>query len=138
MSTLVIYYTYSGRTKAIAEELAVTEPADIVEIKEVRRPGKLKAYTAGIVSSIKGSAWPVQPLDADFSKYDKLIMLSPVWAGNPAPAFNAMLKQLPSGKAISIKMVSRSGESDCRDRLEAIIKEAGGELVDFEDIRVSR
>jgi len=136
MNTLVIYYTYSGSTKAVATEYAANESADIIEIIEKKRPGKLKAYTAGIVASIRGSSWQVQPLETDFTKYEKLVLFAPVWASNPPPAFNAMLKQLPSGKTVSIKMVSRSGVSECRERLEAVIKDAGSELADFEDIKV--
>jgi len=138
MKTLVLYYTYSGRTKAIAEELAATESADIMEIKDVKRPWKLKAYTAGIVASIKGKAWKIQPPDVDFTEYERLILLSPVWASNATPAFNAMLELLPEGKTVELKMVSASGESACKERLEAIITSKGSTLTGFEDIKVAR
>ena len=137
MSTLVIYYTFSGRTKVIAEDLAATEPADIVQIKDAKHLNKLKAYTAGIVASIRGKPWNILPLDADFSKYDNLILLSPVWASNPPPAVNAMLEQLPSGKSVSVKMVSRSGQTECRARMEALIENKGSILGSFEDVKVS-
>ena len=138
MDTLVVYYSYSGKTENIAQELAAKESADIIEIKEKKRPSKLKAYTAGIIASIKGNSWPILPLDAEFAKYGKLVLLSPVWAGNPPPAFNAMMQQLPSGKAVSVIMVSASGKSDCKERLETMIKDKGSELESFEDIKVPR
>ena len=109
METLVIFYSYSGSTKVIAEEFAARNSAEIVKIEDVNRPWKLKAYTAGIFASIKGKSWPIKPLDADFSKYERLVMFAPVWAGNPPPAFNAMLEQLTQGKSVDIKMVSKSG-----------------------------
>jgi len=50
MSPLIIYYSFSGKAKKIAEDLAKNESADIYEIKDLRPVGKLKAYTAGLYS----------------------------------------------------------------------------------------
>jgi flavodoxin len=135
MKTVVIFYSYSGSTKVIAEKLAAEESADIAEIKDANRPGKLKAYTAGIIASIRGKAWPIQSFGIDFAEYDRLILLAPVWAGNPPPAFNAMLNQLPERKTIAVKMISKREKSDCRNRLEKAIKAKNGILESFEDIR---
>ena len=135
MKTLVIFYSYSGRTKAIAEALAAKESADISEVLDTFRPGILKAYTAGIIAAIRGKAWPFEALDADLYEYDRLILLAPVWADNPPPAFNAMLELLPAGKTVSVKMVSASGKSNCKERLEAAIKAKGCTLESFEDIK---
>jgi len=136
MNQLIIYYSFSGNTKKIAEELAKKESADIYEIKDQKPLGKLKAYTAGIIASIRGKAWLIKPPDIDIVKYDKITMLAPVWANNPPPAFYAVLEYLPTGKSISIKMVSASGKSNCKDRLESIIKSKDSTLESFEDIRV--
>jgi len=72
----------------------------------------------------------------ELSKYEKITMLAPVWANNPPPAFNAMLEYLPAGKSISIIMVSASGKSNCKDRIESVIKSKGCTLESFEDIKV--
>jgi len=138
MKKLIIFYSYSGNTKAIAEALAAKESSEIEEIKEIKRRGKFRAYTAGIFASIKGKAWPIQPLNADLAEYDHLILLSPIWASNPPPAINALLEILPEGKTISIKMVSGSGKSECKERLEEAIKSKGSVLEDFEDIMASK
>ena len=135
MKTLVIFYSYSGKTKMFAEKIAADESAEIVEIKDIKRPGKLKAYTAGIFAAIKGKAWSIQPLGVNLADYDRFILLAPVWANNPAPPFNAMLEQLPEGKTVAVKMVSMSGKSDCKERLEGIIKNKGCVLESFEDIK---
>ena len=134
MKTLVVYYSYSGHTKAIATELAARESADIAEIKDVKRPSGMKIWTAGIVASIRGKSWPIQPLGVDCAQYERLILLAPVWADNPPPAFNAFMAQLPEGKTVAVKMVSRSGKSNCVKRLEAEIKSKGGVLESFADL----
>ena len=136
MKKLVIFYSYSGKTKTIAEELAAKESADIAEIKDTKHPGKLKAYTAGIIAAGRGKPWPIQPLAVDFSKYERLTLLAPIWANNPPPAFNAMLEQLPEEKTVAVKMVSMSGKSNCTKRLEAVIKSKGSIMESFEDIKV--
>jgi len=136
VKTLVIFYSYSGKTKTIAEELAAKESADIAEIKDAKRLGKLKAYTAGIIAAGRGKPWPIQPLKIDFSKYERLILLAPIWANNPPPAFNALLEHLTEGKTVAVKMVSMSGKSNCKERLETIIKNKGSVLESFEDIKV--
>lgn len=135
MKTLIVFYSYSGHTKAKALEYAALESADTVEIKDVHRPGKLKAYTSGCFASMRGKAWPMESLSADLAAFDSLILFSPVWAGNPPPAVNALLEQLPKGKTMSVKMVSAGGHSSCKERMEAVIKTKGCILDDFEDIK---
>ena len=135
MKTLVIYYSYSGHTKAIAEKIAIDETADIAEIKDIERPGKLKAYSVGCFAAIKGKAWPIAPLAIDLALYDHLILLSPIWAGNVPPAVNAFLALLPEGKTVSVKLISASGKSGCRTRIEDAIKEKNGTAEAFEDVK---
>ena len=135
METAVVYYSYSGNTKKAAEALAGGEGAAIAEIRDVKRPGKLRAFTAGVFGALGGKAWPIQPLGLDLEGYERIVLMAPVWAGNPPPPFNAALELLPAGKTVSIKLVSGSGKSNCRERLEAAVKAKGGELESFEDIK---
>ena len=135
MKPLIIFYSYSGNTKRIAEALATAESADIAEVTDVNKPGKLKAFTAGCLAAMRGRAWPIQPLTSALTDYERLILLSPVWASNPPPAFNALLEQLPDGKSISVKMVSGSGKSKCKERVKAAIKARGCDLESFEDMK---
>ena len=107
----------------------------MAEIKAVKRPRKFKAYTAGCFAALSGKSWPIQPLDTDMAAYDRLILLIPVWAGNPPPFVNNALEQLPEGKTVAVKMVSASGESNCKNKIEAKIKAKGGTLESFEDIK---
>lgn len=135
MKTLVIFYSYTGNAKRLAQELAAKEAADIAEVKDVRHPGKLKAYSLGCLAAMRGKPWPIQQTEADLTVYDRLILFSPVWASNPPPAVHALLERLPKGKTVSVKMISASGSSGCRERLEAAIKAKGCTLEGFEDIK---
>jgi len=135
MKTLVLFYSYSGHTRKAATSYAEKESADISEIKDERRPGMLKAYSAGCFAALRGKAWPIQRLDVDMAVYQRIHLLAPVWAGNPPPAFNAILEQVPEGKSISVVMVSASGKSNCQERITALIKAHGSTLESFTDIQ---
>ena len=136
MKTLVVFYSYSGHTRVLAEQLAVQESAEIAEIKAISHPGKIRAYTFGCFAAIRGKAWPIHPLGVDMGAYNRLVLVTPVWAGNPPPPMFAVLDQLPQGKPIAIKMVSASGKSTCKDRLKAAIQAKACTLESFEDIKV--
>lgn len=135
MNTVIIFYSYTGNAKQLALKAAETEQADIIEVKDKRRPGTIKAYTVGCFAALRGKGWDIQPIKTDLSAYDKLIIYSPVWAGNPAPAINVILNSLPSGKAVEIRMVSASGGSGCKERIQMLIESKGSKLTGFEDIK---
>lgn len=135
MKTIVIFYSYTGHTKALAHELIKKESAEIIEIEDIRRPSKLKAYAAGCFAAMRGKTWKIKPIDVNLEEYERLILLSPVWAGNIPPAVNSLLEILPEGKTISVKMVSGGGNSSCKERLEEIIKAKSCMLESFEDIK---
>jgi len=136
MSTLIVYYSFSGNAKRLAGSLAAQLPADLIELRDAKKIGKLKAYTAGIVKSIGGKAWPVQPLDVDFALYSRVMLIAPVWAGNVPPAVNHLWDLLPAGTALEVTLVSGSGKSECRARLEKTLQERGCVLVSLEDIKM--
>lgn len=138
MKTLVIFYSFSGNIRAISQELAEKESFGIAEIKDAKGFGKLKAYTLGCFASIRGKPWPVQPLGIVFSEYGRLVLLAPVWASNPPPAVNAFFELLPPGKDVAVKMVSASGRSGCRARIESAIESKGCALESFEDIQAPK
>jgi multimeric flavodoxin WrbA len=135
MKTLIVFYSFTGHTKAIAERIAGELAADIAEIKDIAKPGVAKAYIAGCFAAIRGKAWPIQALNKDPGLYEHLILLSPVWAGNTPPAVNAWLEQLPQSKSVAVKMISARGNSNCRERLERAVAAKSCMWESFEDIK---
>ena len=138
MKTLVTYYSYSGKSRKLAEAFAESDCADITEIKDLYRPNVLGAYTKGCYNAIKGFSWEIWPLKLDWSAYDRVVLYSPVWAGNPPPAVNAFLGFLPSGKSVVIHMVSASGKCKCQSRIEAAVKMKGSTPIKFDVIKNSQ
>jgi len=82
MKTLIVYYSRGGNTKKAAEDLAAELGADLAEIREDRpRKGLFGFLRSGMESSFKKIV-PYRPLTADPAKYERVIVATPVWAGN--------------------------------------------------------
>ena len=135
MKTLVLYYSYSGHTRALAQTLAQRDGAAIAEIQAVKTQGKLLTYVRGGLAAIRYKPWPIRPLAVELTDYEAIHILSPVWASHPAPPVIAALQALPRGKTVSVTMVSGSGGSGCRDWTEALLKEKGCTLKAFTDVK---
>ncbi len=136
MKTLVVYYSYTGKTKKIAEGLAKKESADVIEVKEKKTRSKFNAYVFGSLAARGQKQAGLQPFDADFSAYDTIIIAMPIWAGYPAPAMNTIISLLPTGKKIELIMTSGSGNSKSTcEKIKALIKARGCDVVKYEDIK---
>lgn len=136
MRTLVLYYSYTGNTHKAARQLADELKADIVEIQTKKRPGTVGAYVAGSFAAMRQKGAAILPLPS-MEPYDKIIILGPVWAGYPAPAVNNAIAALPRGKQVELRMVSASGQSRSREKVEQRVKEAGCTLTEYMDIKAS-
>jgi DNA-binding transcriptional ArsR family regulator len=90
----VIYYSYSGVTRRVAEGIRNAGGCDSIEIKTKTSYTSFTAYTKGVLRSRKGACDPIEPSEVDVSAYDLLIIGTPVWAWKPSPAINAAVKAL--------------------------------------------
>lgn len=139
MKTIVVYYSYTGNTRAAAKEEAEKQNAALCEIfDKERKPGKFKAYSAGCFSALRMKGWPIRPPEINLDEYDKIIVMSPVWAGHPAPAVNSLLRMLPRGKSVEMVMVSMSGESAAGEKVSAVIRDMGCEPAGYRDIKAGK
>lgn len=100
---LVLYYSQTSTTKAVAEEIATRMGADIEEIVAVNPyDGDFQATIARCMEEREQGITPeIKPLAADLSKYDIIFIGYPVWFGTYAPPMVAFLNQVDlSGKKV--------------------------------------
>jgi DNA-binding transcriptional ArsR family regulator len=90
----VIYYSYSGVTKTVAEGIRNASGCDLIEVVTKKPYTSFSAYTTGVLRSRKVACDPIEPGEIDVSGYDLLIIGTPVWAWKPAPAANAAVAAL--------------------------------------------
>jgi len=134
MKTIIMYYSFSGKTKALAEQKASELNAGIEEVIEVKKPSMLGAFFGGVFKAIKRKKITIKPIQADLAGYDQIIIMAPVWASLPAPAFNNIAEHIPSGKKVEIIMVSESGKSKSKGTIE-LLTSRGCEVTGYSDIK---
>mgnify|MGYP002623685840 FL=1 len=100
---LVLYYSQTGATRTVANELQAQLGADIEEIVPVQ------PYDSDFQATIQrcqqekaeGKLPEIKPIEADLSKYDVIFLGYPVWFGTYAPPVETFIKNADlSGKTI--------------------------------------
>lgn len=92
---LILYFSYTGNTKYIAEFLHEKIEADICEIKlEQPYSENYDVVVEQGKQEVKENYLPtMKPLDFDLNQYDTIILGTPVWWYTFAPAIHTVLKQ---------------------------------------------
>ena len=100
---LVLYYSQTSNTKAVAEQIAQALGADIeVVVPVVPYDGTYQETLERCGQERASGILPeVQPVKADFSKYDLIFLGYPIWYGEIALPMASALKQIDlSGKKV--------------------------------------
>lgn len=83
MSTLVIYFSQTGKTKAAAEKIAEIKRADLIEIRSEK--SYEMSYWKTVFTSLKEILTKARPELAieipDVQKYDRVLIGCPIWCG---------------------------------------------------------
>jgi flavodoxin len=90
---LVVYYSKTGNTERVAHDIAETFSSDIEKIVDKKdRSGCIGWFIAG-KDGMKENQTDIEPVKYDPSKYDMVILGSPVWGWNMTPAIRAYIEQ---------------------------------------------
>ena len=81
MKTLVVYYSRTGNTKMIAETISESLDCDIEEIVDKEKRGGIIGYLKSGYEASRNKLSIIEDPIHDLSKYDLLIVGTPVWAG---------------------------------------------------------
>ena len=103
MKKVIVYYSYRGNTKSIAEMIQKSTGADIARIETVvSYDGDYNSVVNQGQDEVNSGYCPkIKPLNIDLSKYDEVILGTPVWWYTFAPAMHTFLKENDlSGKTV--------------------------------------
>lgn len=96
MKSLVIYYSFEGNTRFIAEAIAHEISSDVLELKvrdAIKTKGFLK-YLWGGKQVLQKKTPDLLPFDKNPVDYDLIFIGTPVWAFTFAPALRTFLKDV--------------------------------------------
>jgi len=100
MKTSIIYHSYSGNTRGIAERIQGACGGDLIEVKSTEYSTRLAAFTRGCYRAMKGTCDRIEPAVIDVTGSDCVVIGTPVWGGRATPAINGAVAALQgcSGK----------------------------------------
>lgn len=136
MNTCVVYYSKNGNTKTAAEYLAKKLNAKLIElIDKTKYKGVVGFLKGGMKASQNKASILYCSVYDEISKFDRVVLATPVWAGKTTPAINAVLQNSNlTGKQIYV--MTTQADRDCKDegKRRSFYKQAveakGGEFVD--------
>ena len=103
MKKLVVYYSYTGNTKMIAESIQKKLNCDILEIQPVKPYSSdyQKVVDEEQNNSSTNKTPEIKKIDLKLDDYDEIIIGTPVWWYTIAPVIKTFLKENNlSGKTI--------------------------------------
>jgi flavodoxin len=94
MKSVIVYYSFSGNTKKVAEILAEhLRKKSEVDTIELKAPDESKSFFRQALRALVKTKAKTEAVNVGMSKYGLICIGSPVWAFGPAPAMNTFLSQ---------------------------------------------
>ena len=90
---LVVYYSRTGTTKKVAEELAGKFGADIERLIDKRKRTGPVGYMRASKDAVAKNLTDLEPIEKNPHDYDIIIIGTPSWYGNMTPAVRTFLDQ---------------------------------------------
>jgi flavodoxin len=99
---LVVYYSRTGNTKKVAEDIAKSLNADIEQLIDKKDRSGAGGYLIGGKDAMNENLTELEPVARDSSKYDVTVIGTPVWCWDMTPAIRTyILAQKNSFKEIA-------------------------------------
>jgi len=135
MKSCIIYHSYSGVTRGVAEEINAACGGDLIEVKPKDNYSTLTAYSVGCFRARKEACDPITPECIDVSAYDLIVIGTPVWAWKATPVINGAIAALKGceGKKAVIFATCGSSAKDTLPIMKSALEKNGvrvmGEIV---------
>lgn len=126
--TLVAYYSWSGRTQGVAEQIAQLVDADIYKLEVAPDTFDRDMYKTDEIATeqIKNDHYPKLVNDIpNVDQYDLVLVGSPVWRGAPATPIHTFLDQI---QGYSGKVATFYTDAGTPNGYEEMFKQWAGKL----------
>lgn len=137
---LVVAYSYTGNTRAVADDIIKRFKADTVIIKAK----EYDSFTGGVRANIE--AWnevkitDIKPVTVDMSQYNLIFLGSPIWWYRPAvPLWTFVEKNnFKDKKVVLFNTFNSKFKSEYIEEFINLVKKMGGHFLDHIYVRRGR
>ena len=139
MKNIVIYYSFGGTCRNEAARIAKEQGGAVLcEVKETKKRSILSAFFNGCPKAMRRKASLIEDLPFQLEDFERIVIIAPIWAGYPAPAFNAIVSLLPQGKEVEVFLCSGGGEAPkSKIGTMELIEQKKCRLIAYHDIKAS-
>jgi len=92
MKTLCVYYSRTGNTRKVAEEIATILHSEIEEIIDKKNRSGVMGWILGGRDGMGKKLTKIEKIKSDLLVYDLIILGCPIWVSLP-PAMRAFIKE---------------------------------------------
>jgi multimeric flavodoxin WrbA len=94
MAICYVYHSETGHTRKLIEKCAAAAGGDKIEVKDLKNYNRITKFVRGLRRARQGLLDPIDPQEIEVTKYQVVVISSPVWGGMPTPAINAAIRAL--------------------------------------------
>lgn len=137
---LVVYFSRSGSTEIMAENIANNLKANLVRINA---PSYKLSYL-GWLNSMRDAyfkiASNIDPEKLDLSKYKLILLGSPIWLYRPAPPIKTFIKKnkFTENKVVLFNTYNSKFTDEAIQEMQDLVEKAGGKFTDHIHINRNR
>jgi flavodoxin len=137
---LVVIYSYTGNTKAVADEIIKRFKADTVIVKAEEYDGSTGAMKANIDAWNEVMITHIKPETVDMSQYNLIFLGSPIWWYRPAvPLWTFVEKNnFKDKKVVLFNTFNSKFKSKYIEKFKKSVKEKNGIFYDHIYVRRGR
>ena len=112
MKTLIIYYSRTGITKKVAEQLQKAFQADIEEVLDTVDRKGVKGYILSGRDAAFNRLTKIREIKANLKDYDLVIIGTPIWAFTIATPIRSLISQEKDNFSKSAFFCTKGGEGE--------------------------
>ena len=131
MERIILYYSDSGKTKVVAETLALNLRCDICQIKDMKQRDGIRSRLGSTIDAFRESKTEIYPPTLDLEEYGTVYIGTPIWANNPTPAIITLIDSCDlRGKDIILFTTGSTSDGEAAlAKMEIKVKARGARVV---------
>ena len=131
MERIILYYSDGGKTKVVAETLALNLRCDICQIKDMKKRDGIRNRLSSTIDAFRESKTEIYPPTLNLEEYDTIYIGTPTWANNPTPAIITLIDRCDlRGKDIVLFTTASASDGESTlEKMEMKVRARGARVV---------